>query len=238
MAKKHKNQFFLQIDRRRTAFNDQKVPQFNIPILMNGLATGIIRDRFKMGVGFYFVRVNALKAEFITDVNYINNVKADYPDAHLITNPNNEPAYLVLPRLRLFYFTPSFEYTFYKSKYINLNIPIEVGMGFSKTTATDYLTDVSVPVYGSNGNVLRNRAYFFPALTGMSAILKISPDVGLKIAGGYRKILKQVGLSPNFDGFYYQVTLQLTPGNLKRKLAKDYLKYKKKKDAKEAKKKK
>ncbi|RYY12375.1 MAG: hypothetical protein EOO36_17575, partial [Cytophagaceae bacterium] len=66
------------------------------------------------------------------------------------------------PALDLTYFTPNFTCTFFSRRFIELSIPVDVGLGRSHYTITD-----------ENGNVTTDeRGLFVPAEIGLGVLLK------------------------------------------------------------------
>ncbi|RZL04725.1 MAG: hypothetical protein EOO62_20640 [Hymenobacter sp.] len=66
------------------------------------------------------------------------------------------------PALSLTYFTPNFTYTFFHRRFIELSVPVDIGLGRSHYTITD-----------ENGNVTTDdRGLFIPAEIGLGVLLK------------------------------------------------------------------
>jgi hypothetical protein len=108
------------------------------------------------------------------------------------------------PALGLTYFTPNFSYTFFQRRFIELSLPIDVGLGRSHYTITD-----------ENGKVTTdNRGLFIPAEIGLGVLLKPTRWVGISGAAGYRVSLKEIDYKEDFDGWYYSYRLNLFVGNI------------------------
>lgn len=108
------------------------------------------------------------------------------------------------PALSLTYFTPNFAYTFLRHRFIELSIPIDVGLGWSHYTITD-----------ENGRVTTdNRGLFIPAEVGVGVLLKPTRWVGISGAAGYRLSLKEIEYKEDFNGWYYSYRLNLFVGNI------------------------
>jgi len=108
------------------------------------------------------------------------------------------------PALSLTYFTPNFSYTFFNRRFIELSIPVDVGLGRSHYTITD-----------ENGRVTTdNRGLFVPAEIGVGVLLKPTRWVGISGAAGYRVSLKEIDYKEDFNGWYYSYRLNLFVGNI------------------------
>lgn len=106
------------------------------------------------------------------------------------------------PELSLTYFTPNFSYTFYHGRWLELSIPVDVGIGRSHYTVTD-----------QNGKVTTDsKGLFFPAEIGVGALLKPTRWVGISCAVGYRASLKEIDYKEDFNGWYYSYRLNLFVG--------------------------
>ena len=214
-------EFDFQLD-QRTSFLNGKQYSGN-PVSINGLTIGwTFKNRFRIGFGGYLIKAQANKAFFI---KYNPKIESFAPSATILGKGNSK-SYLVQSKTQMYYFTPSFEYIFYSSKWLDLSIPIEIGVGYSNLSLTEYFSNRELPILNKNGQVIKGESIFFPALIGLSVMINLSPDVGLSASFGYRKILSEIGLSQNFDGLYYQIGLQLFPTNIKNNLKKDFKKWK------------
>lgn len=108
------------------------------------------------------------------------------------------------PQLSLTYFTPNFAYTFFNRRFIELSIPVDIGLGRSHYTVTD-----------EKGNVTTdNKGLFFPAEIGFGVLLKPTRWVGLSGSVGYRVSLKEIDYKEDFDGWYYGYRLNLFVGHI------------------------
>ena len=106
------------------------------------------------------------------------------------------------PELSLTYFTPNFAYTFFHSRWLELSIPVDVGLGRSHYTITD-----------ENGKVTTDtKGLFFPAEIGVGVLLKPTRWVGLSGAVGYRVSIKEIDYQEDFNGWYYSYRLNLFVG--------------------------
>ena len=108
------------------------------------------------------------------------------------------------PALSLTYFTPNFSYTFFHHRFIELSIPVDIGLGRSHYTITD-----------ENGKVTTDdRGLFIPAEIGLGVLLKPTRWVGISGGAGYRASLKEIDYKEDFNGWYYSYRLNLFVGNI------------------------
>lgn len=108
------------------------------------------------------------------------------------------------PALSLTYFTPNFAYTFFHHRYIELSVPVDIGLGRSHYTVTDEKGKVTTD----------NRGLFIPAEVGLGVLLKPTRWVGISGAAGYRLSLKEIDYKEDFTGWYYSYRLNLFVGNI------------------------
>ena len=106
------------------------------------------------------------------------------------------------PELSLTYFTPNFAYIFYRTRWLELSVPIDVGLGRSHYTVTDQDGKTTTDTKG----------LFFPAEVGLGVLLKPTRWVGLSGAVGYRMSLKEIDYEEDFNGWYYSYRLNLFVG--------------------------
>jgi hypothetical protein len=214
--------FDFQID-QRTSFLNAKQYSSN-PISIKGFTMGwTYKDRLRIGWGGYFVNAQASKAYFI---KYSPVIEQNSPNAKILNGPNNTKSYLVQNSTQMYYITPSFEFVYFKSKWLDMSIPFEIGAGYCKIVLNDYFTNNTIPSLNKRGKVINPEGYFFPALIGAAFMVNLSRDVGFSTSVGYRKILKEIGVSQDYDGLYYQFGLQLFPANIKKDLKNDLKKLK------------
>ena len=108
------------------------------------------------------------------------------------------------PSLNLTYFTPNFAYTFFSRRFIELSVPVDVGLGRSHYTITD-----------ENGKVTTdNKGLFIPAEIGLGVLLRPTRWVGVSVGAGYRVSLKEIDYKEDFNGWYYSYRLNLFLGNI------------------------
>ncbi len=216
--------FGFQFDQKKSFINNKVYD--NQPISTHGIAIGWkYKNRFTFGVGGYFSLFQNAK---IQTIPWTPLIESNAPNAEMFIKDKTK-VYLAQSNTKLFYFTPRFEYKFYKSKWLDISIPIEIGVGYSKMTMTDYFTHTNLPLIGHKDKILKSNNVFIPCLFGVSSMIKLSKDVGFSFSVGYRKILEEIGQNSNYDGIYYQFGLQLFPKNIIQNMKTDYKNRKNKK---------
>lgn len=154
-----------------------------------GLNLGVVPrgKHYRLGLGAY-----TLRRSYADLYTYLGRGK------------NRKLKATLTPALSLTYFTPNFAYTFLRHRFIELSIPIDVGLGRSHYTITD-----------ENGRVTTdNRGLFIPAEVGVGVLLKPTRWVGISGAAGYRLSLKEIEYKEDFNGWYYSYRLNLFVGNI------------------------
>ena len=112
------------------------------------------------------------------------------------------------PELNLTYFTPNFTYIFFHRRFIELSIPVDVGLGRSHYTVTD-----------EQGNTTTDsKGLFFPAEVGLGVLLRPTRWAGVSGAVGYRVSLKEIDYQEDFNGWYYSYRVNLFIGPIWRDL--------------------
>ena len=203
-----KRAFDLQLDKRNTFLkNKDQVLQVDV----NGLNAGFtFNSRYRIGLGAYLISDAIAKPYVTRNVQY--------------------KKVLVQKAIQLYYVTPNFSYIFYRSQWLDLAIPLEIGIGRSNISQAD-TNGTSVPLYSFryDKTLRRNVAseipgknIFFIGELGLLATIKLSDDVGLSSSIGYRQILKEIGLEQDFNGLYYSVGLKLFPTPIKERVVRDY----------------
>jgi hypothetical protein len=106
------------------------------------------------------------------------------------------------PQLALLYFTPNFTYTFLRRRFIELSVPVDMGVGRSHYTVTS-----------EKGTLLTDqRGVFVPAEIGLGVLLKPTRWVGLSGGFGYRRSLTRMDYEDDFNGWYYSYRLNFFLG--------------------------
>jgi hypothetical protein len=169
--------FSLIFDNRNSFVRDS-------PVKINGLNVGIkYKERYRFGVGAYAMR-------------------RDYTDHTYVSTHN--PKDTVQPFLALSFVTPNFAYTFLNHPWLELSIPVEVGLGKShyslRNTREQLIKD--------------HRGMFMPATLGFGLLLKPTRWVGFSSSAGYRISLMATDFKGNFDGWYYSYRVNVFLGNI------------------------
>ena len=106
------------------------------------------------------------------------------------------------PALNLFYFTPNFSYTFLRSRFLELSVPVDVGLGRSHYTVTNEKNQV----------ITDTKGLFVPAEIGLGVLVRPTRWVGLSGGIGYRVSLTDMAFEDDFNGWYYSYRLSLFVG--------------------------
>jgi hypothetical protein len=144
---------------------------------VSGLSAGILlNEKYSMGIGVYKV-LTELKPIPVT----IKNRQTIY-------NRN----------LNLSYITGYFEFSIIDTRYWELGIPIELGVGGFNVTVKDSL---------KNKIIYQDKGGFIPIQIGLDLSFKPTKYFGLNLLGGYRDVLdKRIKKYPNllnFNGAFY-----------------------------------
>lgn len=186
------------------------------------------KKHFRISLATYLSNSNNVNSFLITDPGYVAKIQKWSPDATLI-NSNNQSGYLVNSSFNIFYITPGFEYIFFTSKWLDLGIPIEIGVGQSKPVLNDFFTKKEIPFINNQRDIIKDKKTFIPLLIGLNPMLNLSPDVIFSASVGYRISLMEGGIGEYFDGLYYQIGLQLIPDEIRKEFKRDMAAWKKKK---------
>jgi hypothetical protein len=154
-----------------------------------GVNVGVVpRDKpYRLGLGAYTLR-------------------RSYADLYTYSGKgkNRKLKDTLTPSLSLTYFTPNFAYTFFSRRFIELSVPVDVGLGRSHYTVTDEHGKVTTD----------NKGLFIPAEIGLGVLLKPTRWVGVSVGAGYRVSLKEIDYKEDFNGWYYSYRLNLFLGNI------------------------
>jgi hypothetical protein len=154
-----------------------------------GLNVGVVPrgKRYRLGLGAYTLR-------------------RSYADLYTYSGrgKNRKLKDTLTPSLSLTYFTPNFAYTFFSRRFVELSVPVDVGLGRSHYTITDEHGKVTADKLG----------LFIPAEIGLGMLLKPTRWVGVSVGAGYRVSLKEIDYKEDFNGWYYSYRLNLFLGNI------------------------
>lgn len=157
---------------------------FKNPIYILGAQVGVRYHRFKYWMGFYMT--SSKTKVTVVDPIGIQKKEKVYRDVHL------------------YFASVCAEYIFLNHKYMELTIPLEIGIGQSMT-AYYTLTD----------QLMRNRrALFLPIQVGITVLLKPTRWVGLNGKIGYRETLQFSDFKGDYDGIYYSYGISLFLGTI------------------------
>ncbi len=219
--------FSIGLDQRKAMISNNSLLGNSILSAINGVTVAVnYKSRLKFGLGVYISTTESENAFMITNPSYVATIHQNTPLATMI-NSENGKGYLVNSSLRMRYVTAMVEYEFFQSKWLDLSIPFEVGVGTSSLALTEFFSKTKLPITTRKNKLVPSETTFTPALLGLKAYFNLSPDVMFVGSFGYRLILKEVGVSQNFDGIYYQLGLQLIPQRIIAAMKSDFKQRKK-----------
>lgn len=163
---------WLAIDQRNSWIRNTKGLQ-RIPVTINGLQLGVIlKEKHTLGLGFYTMNNTSQKPVKISD-------------------QNNKITYQVL---LLKYTTLYYQYVIVDTRFFELDVPLEVGLGhyvynLKDETQTALLWREEGPIKLTGG--------------GITMVLKPLKWIGLSGIAGYRIVALNKRTNLNFNGFYY-----------------------------------
>ena len=115
--------FDFQFDQKKSFVNNKEYD--NQPISIQGIALGWkYKDKFTVGIGGYFSLFQNAK---IQTLQWTPLLESKAPNAQMFIKDKSK-VYLAQSSTKLFYFTPRFEYMLYKSKWLDIDIPFEIGV--------------------------------------------------------------------------------------------------------------
>ncbi|MBI2721656.1 MAG: hypothetical protein HYX39_05730 [Bacteroidetes bacterium] len=155
---------FLSLDNRHSFIK-------NMPINVQGLQVGmILHEKHTLGIGFYTIRKESKTPVKVKDQNRV-----------------------VTQALTMNYFTAFYKYALIDRRYIELDVPLELGLGRFDIIIRDSLNVKELKRVG--GGVIMGGA-------GLNLILKPFKWIGLGLMAGYRTMPNK-NLRNNFSGLYY-----------------------------------
>ena len=179
--------FVLSLDNRESFVQSSAVH-------IIGLNAGLVLPgrRWRLGLGAY-------------------TLSRDYADLYIYQYKNGKRTKKLLdttPQLDLTYFTPNISYVFFQRPWLEVSVPLEVGLGGSHYVETD--------ARGTTFN--DHRGLFVPVELGVAVLLKPTRWVGVSGSVGYRKSVLEVDYQDDFDGMYFSYRLNVFVGNIWRDL--------------------
>ena len=154
-----------------------------------GLNAGILlpNRRWRIGLGGYTLRRN-------------------YADLYVYQVRNGKRTKKIIdtytPELNLTYFTPNISYVFLQRRWLEISLPVGVGLGRSYYVETD----------GAGNTQNSTRGLFFPVEAGVNVLVKPFRWAGVSGSVGYRKSVFEVNYKEDFDGLYFSYRLNLFVG--------------------------
>lgn len=106
------------------------------------------------------------------------------------------------PQLDLTYFTPNVSYIFFQRPWLEISLPLEVGLGRSHYTITNQTGHATTD----------NRGLFVTVEVGLSILVKPFRWVGVSGSVGYRKSVFEIDYKDDFDGMYFSYRLNVFVG--------------------------
>ncbi len=167
----------FKIDRRNTFIR-------NKPINISGVNIGyIFHKNIRIGIGVYKISEHYFsKTKSQTSVNYAN-------------------------KLKLFYLTPNFTYTFLNNRWLELSLMPESGFGWVKYERTNEVTK----------KTNYNKEWFVPLQLGLGGLFKINRWLGVEGSIGYRYVILQSNnavFKNIFNSWYYSYGVKIFIGNV------------------------
>lgn len=163
---------WLALDQRNSWIKNEKGLN-KVPVTINGLQAGVIlKEKHTVGFGVYTISNTSEKPKKLSD----KNNKVTYEE------------------LLLKYITLTYEYKIVNTRFFDLVLPLEVGLGryvynLKDESQSQLLWREQGPVKVSGG--------------GVNIVLKPLKWVGISGMGGYRIVVFNKRTNLNFNGFYY-----------------------------------
>ena len=112
------------------------------------------------------------------------------------------------PQLDLTFLTPNVSYVFFQRPWLEISLPLAVGLGRSHYTITDQTGKTTTD----------SRGLFVPVEAGVSVLVKPTRWVGVSGSVGYRKSVFEIDYKDDFDGMYFSYRLNVFVGVIWRDL--------------------
>jgi len=163
---------YFAIDQRNSWIKNEKSTR-KVPVAINGLQAGIIlQEKHTLGFGYYTINKQSVKPVKITD----QNNKVTYEE------------------LFMRYITAFYEYVIFDTRFFELDLPIEIGVGRYIYNLKDETK--SVLLWKEEGPAKLTSG-------GVSITLKPFKWIGVKGMAGYRFVAFNAKSNLNFNGIYY-----------------------------------
>lgn len=174
--------FVLSLDNRQSFLQASAVR-------IIGLNAGVMLPggRWRLGLGGYIL-------------------KRDYADLYVYQYRNNRRTHKILdtltPQLNLTYLTPNVSYAVFRRPWLEVSVPVEVGLGRSRYTETDLAGKITTD----------HRGLFVPVEAGLAVLVKPLRWAGASGSVGYRKSVLEIDYKEDFDGLYFSYRLNVFVG--------------------------
>jgi hypothetical protein len=160
-----------------------------------GLNAGVVLPggRWRLGLGGY-------------------TLSRDYADLYVYQYKNGKRTKRILdtltPQLDLSYLTPNVSYAIFQRPWLEVTVPLEIGLGRSHYTETD-----------THGQATTDsRGLFVPVEVGLAVLVRPVRWVGVSGSVGYRKSVLEIDYEDDFDGMYFSYRLNVFVGVIWRDL--------------------
>jgi len=174
--------FVLSLDNRESFVQSSAVHVigFNAGVVLPG-------RRWRLGLGGYTLSRN-------------------YADLYIYQYKNGKRTKKLLdtltPQLALTYFTPNISYVVFQRPWLEVSVPLELGLGRSHYSETDE--------HGTTPT--DHRGLFVPVELGLAVLVKPTRWVGVSGSVGYRKSVLEIAYKDDFDGMYFSYRLNVFVG--------------------------
>jgi len=174
--------FILSLDNRESFVQSSAVH-------IIGLNVGVVLPgrRWRLGLGGYTLSRN-------------------YADLYIYQYKNGKRTKKLLdtltPQLALTYFTPNISYVVFQRPWLEVSVPLELGLGRSHYSETDE--------HGTTPT--DHRGLFVPVELGLAVLVKPTRWVGVSGSVGYRKSVLEIAYKDDFDGMYFSYRLNVFVG--------------------------
>lgn len=179
---RHRVGFVLSLDNRESFVQASAVH-------VVGVNAGVVLPdhRWRLGVGAYTLSRDYAKLYVYQYKNGKRTKKL--PDT-------------LTPQLSLSYLTPNISYVLVQRRWLEVSLPLELGLGRSHYTMTD-----------QNGNTpTDSRGWFVPVEAGVAVLVKPCRWAGVSGSLGYRASVFEADYKEDFDGMYFSYRLNVFVG--------------------------
>ena len=160
-----------------------------------GLNAGVVLPggRWRLGLGGY-------------------TLSRSYADLYIYQYKNGKRTKKIIdtltPQLDLIYFTPNVSYVVFQRPWLEISVPVGIGLGGSRYVVTDQTGSPTVDKSG----------VFLPVEAGLAVLIKPVRWVGVSGSVGYRKSVMEIDYKEDFDGLYFSYRVNVFVGVIWRDL--------------------